>query len=95
MSLYMPPHLFRLTNFRLPPKVELGLDGKAGLVYVWSIKRVFIADILLEPSQKILTELSNPRWKNLVSFAPFPELSYQPNVADRKPFRREPLYHDA
>ncbi|KAK0494052.1 Gti1/Pac2 family-domain-containing protein [Armillaria luteobubalina] len=32
MSLYMPPHLFRLTNFRVPPKVELGPDGKARLV---------------------------------------------------------------
>ncbi|KAK0432395.1 Gti1/Pac2 family-domain-containing protein, partial [Armillaria borealis] len=32
MSLHMPPHLFRLMNFRVPPKVELGLDGKARLV---------------------------------------------------------------
>jgi hypothetical protein len=28
MSLYMPPHIFRLTNFRVPPKVEIGPDGK-------------------------------------------------------------------
>jgi Gti1/Pac2 family transcription factor len=34
MSLYMPPHLFRLTNFRVPPKVEIGPDGKPRLVYV-------------------------------------------------------------
>ncbi|EAU85258.2 hypothetical protein CC1G_10044 [Coprinopsis cinerea okayama7 len=32
MSLYMPPHLFRLTNFRVPPKVEIGPDGKPRLV---------------------------------------------------------------
>ncbi|KAK7037768.1 hypothetical protein VNI00_010729 [Paramarasmius palmivorus] len=32
MSLYMPPHIFRLTNFRVPPKVEMGPDGKPRLV---------------------------------------------------------------
>ncbi|KAJ4480236.1 Gti1/Pac2 family-domain-containing protein [Lentinula aciculospora] len=32
MGLYMPPHIFRLTNFRVPPKVEIGPDGKARLV---------------------------------------------------------------
>ncbi|KAG7444725.1 uncharacterized protein BT62DRAFT_829070, partial [Guyanagaster necrorhizus] len=32
MSLYMPPHLFRLTNFRVPPKIEIGPDGKPRLV---------------------------------------------------------------
>lgn len=32
MSLYMPPHIFRLTNFRVPPKVEIGPDGKPRLV---------------------------------------------------------------
>ncbi|TFK27835.1 hypothetical protein FA15DRAFT_635178 [Coprinopsis marcescibilis] len=32
MSLYMSPHLFRLTNFRVPPKVEIGPDGKPRLV---------------------------------------------------------------
>ncbi|KAF8151016.1 Gti1/Pac2 family-domain-containing protein [Crassisporium funariophilum] len=32
MSLYMPPHIFRLTNFRAPPKVEMGPDGKPKLV---------------------------------------------------------------
>ena len=34
MSLYMAPHIFRLTNFRVPPKVEIGPDGKARLVWV-------------------------------------------------------------
>ncbi|KAF9475449.1 hypothetical protein BDN70DRAFT_814106 [Pholiota conissans] len=32
MGLYMPPHIFRLTNFRVPPKVEIGPDGKPKLV---------------------------------------------------------------
>ncbi|KAF5341797.1 hypothetical protein D9611_001379 [Ephemerocybe angulata] len=32
MSLYMPPHIFRLTNFRVPPKVEIGPDSKPRLV---------------------------------------------------------------
>ncbi|KAF5341372.1 hypothetical protein D9758_012281 [Tetrapyrgos nigripes] len=32
MNLYMPPHIFRLTNFRVPPKVEMGPDGKPRLV---------------------------------------------------------------
>jgi len=32
MSLYMAPHIFRLTNFRVPPKVEIAPDGKARLV---------------------------------------------------------------
>lgn len=32
MSLYMPPHIFRLTNFRVPPKVENGPDGKQRIV---------------------------------------------------------------
>ena len=30
MSLPMPPHLFRLTNFRVPPKIEIGPDGTQG-----------------------------------------------------------------
>ncbi|KAF8813495.1 hypothetical protein BYT27DRAFT_7131611 [Phlegmacium glaucopus] len=32
MSLYMPPHIFRLTTFRVPPKVEIGPDGKPRLL---------------------------------------------------------------
>ncbi|TEB18902.1 hypothetical protein FA13DRAFT_1674013 [Coprinellus micaceus] len=32
MSLPMPPHIFRLTNFRVPPKVEIGPDSKPRLV---------------------------------------------------------------
>ncbi|KAF8071572.1 Gti1/Pac2 family-domain-containing protein [Lyophyllum atratum] len=32
MALTMPPHIFRLTNFRVPPKVEIGPDGKPRLV---------------------------------------------------------------
>ncbi|KAJ3743933.1 Gti1/Pac2 family-domain-containing protein [Lentinula detonsa] len=32
MGLYMPPHIFRLTNFRVPPKMETGPDGKHRLV---------------------------------------------------------------
>ncbi|KAF9460341.1 Gti1/Pac2 family-domain-containing protein [Collybia nuda] len=32
MSLYMPPQIFRSTNFRVPPKVEDGPDGKSRLV---------------------------------------------------------------
>ncbi|KAF9072585.1 Gti1/Pac2 family-domain-containing protein [Rhodocollybia butyracea] len=32
MGLYMPPQIFRLTNFRVPPKVEMGPDGKQRLV---------------------------------------------------------------
>ncbi|KAG5724314.1 hypothetical protein E4T56_gene16065 [Termitomyces sp. T112] len=32
MALPMPPHIFRLTNFRVPPKVEIGPDGKPRLV---------------------------------------------------------------
>ncbi|KAF8903701.1 Gti1/Pac2 family-domain-containing protein [Gymnopilus junonius] len=32
MGLYMPPEIFRLTNFRVPPKVERGPDGKPRLV---------------------------------------------------------------
>ncbi|KAK1221942.1 hypothetical protein PQX77_015232 [Marasmius sp. AFHP31] len=32
MGLYMPPHIFRLTNFRVPPKVEIGPDGRPRLV---------------------------------------------------------------
>ncbi|KAF4613808.1 hypothetical protein D9613_008055 [Agrocybe pediades] len=32
MSLYMPPHIFRLANFRVPPKMETGPDGKPRLV---------------------------------------------------------------
>ncbi|PPQ63234.1 hypothetical protein CVT24_005694 [Panaeolus cyanescens] len=31
MSLYMPPNIFRLTNFRVPPKIEIGPDGKPRL----------------------------------------------------------------
>jgi len=34
MNLYMPPHIFRLTNFRVPPKVEIGPDGKPRLMCV-------------------------------------------------------------
>ena len=34
MGLYMPPHIFRLTTFRVPPKVEIGPDGKPRLVWV-------------------------------------------------------------
>ena len=34
MNLYMPPHIFRLTTFRVPPKVEIGPDGKPRLVWV-------------------------------------------------------------
>lgn len=36
MNLHMPPHIFRLTNFRVPPKIEIGPDGKPRLVYVYS-----------------------------------------------------------
>ncbi|KAK2462956.1 hypothetical protein APHAL10511_005008 [Amanita phalloides] len=32
MALPMPPHIFRLTNFRVPPKVDIGPDGKPRLV---------------------------------------------------------------
>ncbi|KAF8896694.1 Gti1/Pac2 family-domain-containing protein [Infundibulicybe gibba] len=32
MSPYLPPHIFRLTNFRVPPKVEMGPDGKPRFV---------------------------------------------------------------
>ncbi|KAF8333896.1 Gti1/Pac2 family-domain-containing protein [Amanita rubescens] len=32
MALPMPPQIFRLTNFRVPPKVEIGPDGKPRLV---------------------------------------------------------------
>ncbi|GLB44814.1 putative gti1/Pac2 family protein [Lyophyllum shimeji] len=32
MGLSMPPHIFRLTNFRVPPKVEIGPDGKPRLL---------------------------------------------------------------
>ncbi|KXN82968.1 Gluconate transport inducer 1 [Leucoagaricus sp. SymC.cos] len=32
MGIPMPPHIFRLTNFRVPPKVEIGPDGKPRLV---------------------------------------------------------------
>ncbi|KAG6831503.1 hypothetical protein H0H92_009771 [Tricholoma furcatifolium] len=32
MALPMPPHIFRLTNFRVPPKVEIGPDGKPRLL---------------------------------------------------------------
>ncbi|KDR78687.1 hypothetical protein GALMADRAFT_93756 [Galerina marginata CBS 339.88] len=32
MSLYMPPDIFRLTNFRVPPKIERGPDGKPRLM---------------------------------------------------------------
>ena len=35
MSLYLPPHIFRLTTFRVPPKVEMGPDGKPRLVWVF------------------------------------------------------------
>ncbi|TFK73284.1 hypothetical protein BDN72DRAFT_854934 [Pluteus cervinus] len=37
MSPYMPPHLFRLTAFRVPPKVEAGPDGKPRLVWSMSL----------------------------------------------------------
>ena len=37
MNLYMPPHIFRLTNFRVSPKVEIGPDGKPRLMYVVSL----------------------------------------------------------
>ena len=36
MNLYMPPHIFRLTTFRVPPKVEIGPDGKPRLVWVFN-----------------------------------------------------------
>ena len=36
MGLYMPPHIFRLTTFRVPPKVEIGPDGKPRLVWVFN-----------------------------------------------------------
>ena len=39
MGLYMPPHIFRLTTFRVPPKVEIGPDGKPRLVWVFSTCR--------------------------------------------------------
>ncbi|KAF9031529.1 hypothetical protein BDZ89DRAFT_948708 [Hymenopellis radicata] len=32
MSLHMPPHIFQLTNFRVPPKTEIGPDGKPRFV---------------------------------------------------------------
>ncbi|PFH46020.1 hypothetical protein AMATHDRAFT_70757 [Amanita thiersii Skay4041] len=32
MALPLPPHIFRLTTFRVPPKVEIGPDGKPRLV---------------------------------------------------------------
>ncbi|KAF8629966.1 hypothetical protein AX17_005532 [Amanita inopinata Kibby_2008] len=32
MALPMPPQIFRLTNFRVPPKVEIGPDGKPRIV---------------------------------------------------------------
>ncbi|KIK50653.1 hypothetical protein GYMLUDRAFT_182459, partial [Collybiopsis luxurians FD-317 M1] len=28
MELYMPPSIFRLTKFRVPPKIEIGPDRK-------------------------------------------------------------------
>ncbi|KII89695.1 hypothetical protein PLICRDRAFT_684993 [Plicaturopsis crispa FD-325 SS-3] len=31
-ALELPPHIFRFTNFRTPPKIETGPDGKARLV---------------------------------------------------------------
>jgi hypothetical protein len=34
MALPLPPHIFRLTNFRNPPKVDIGPDGKPRLVSV-------------------------------------------------------------
>ena len=38
MNLYMPPpHIFRLTNFRVPLKVEIAPDGKPRLMYVASL----------------------------------------------------------
>ena len=33
MTLDLPPNIFRLTNFRNPPKVETGPDGRPRLVY--------------------------------------------------------------
>ncbi|TFK33450.1 Gti1/Pac2 family-domain-containing protein [Crucibulum laeve] len=46
MSLHMPPHIFRLTNFRVPPKVEIGSDGKPRLVSVPSTA-YFLAYLLI------------------------------------------------
>jgi len=40
MGLYMPPHIFRLTTFRVPPKVEIGPDGKPRLVEAEDIEPV-------------------------------------------------------
>ncbi|KAH9481870.1 Global transcription regulator FGP1 [Psilocybe cubensis] len=40
MGLYMPPQLFRLTNFRVPPKVEMGPDHKMRLVEVDELDQV-------------------------------------------------------
>lgn len=35
VELYMPPHIFRLTNFRVPPKVDIGPDRKPRQVHVF------------------------------------------------------------
>ena len=58
MNLYMPPHIFRLTTFRVPPKVEIGPDGKPRLVWVFNKCRWPFAEHAPVAKLKILNPLT-------------------------------------
>ena len=58
MNLYMPPHIFRLTTFRVPPKVEIGPDGKPRLVWVFNKCRWTFSEYGPVAKLKILNPLT-------------------------------------
>ncbi|KAJ2934683.1 hypothetical protein H1R20_g2408, partial [Candolleomyces eurysporus] len=60
MSLYMPPHIFRLTNFRVPPKVEIGPDSKPRLVCEQEDIQDSVVECKVEDS--IYNIPSSPTW---------------------------------
>ncbi|KJA25041.1 hypothetical protein HYPSUDRAFT_64995 [Hypholoma sublateritium FD-334 SS-4] len=77
MGLYMPPHIFRLTNFRVPPKVDIGSDGKPRLVYAEDIESV---DCKVEDSGYNIP--ASPTWSSQGS----------PTSAVENPFGGSTLY---
>jgi len=59
MSLHMPPHIFRLTTFRVPLKVEIGPDGKPRLVETEDLEPVDSKDSI--PSSPIWSSQGSRR----------------------------------
>ncbi|KAF9532675.1 Gti1/Pac2 family-domain-containing protein [Crepidotus variabilis] len=72
MGLPMPPHIFRLTNFRVPPKVEIGPDGKPRLVETEEVDPIIDRDCKIE-EHEVYNISSSPTWSDTASSSPLIE----------------------